>query len=134
MNEKDVEGEAFRTIQTVLLKLQTDLLKFSSKTNADINGLLITIDEVLPINESKAIQSRRLDRIEDYGAALWQVVGLLHSTIEFKTKSELARKVISDRGKPISRQRLQAILEKVVKEGLAVDPFVRKDEDDTSKE
>jgi len=132
IHEEDIEGEAFRKLQTRLLGLQTDLLKFSSKTNAEINGLLMLIDEVLPINESKVVQSRRLDRIEDYGASLWQVVGLLHSTIEFKTKAELARKVISDRGKPISRQRLQAILEKVIKEGLAVDPFIGKDTNDIS--
>jgi hypothetical protein len=134
MNEEDIEGQAFRRLQERLLNIQTNVLEFSSFTNAQINGLLLVLDEVLPINESKVVQSRKLDRIDDYGAALWQVVGLLHSTIEFKTKAELARKVIGDRGKPISRQRLQAILEKVVKEGLAVDPFTRKDTDDISKE
>lgn len=133
MDEKDIEGEAFRKLQQRLLALQTDLLKFSSSTNAEINGLLITIDEVLPVNESKVVQSRRLDRIEDYGAAFWQVVGLLHGPTEFKTKAELARKVIGDHGKSISRQRLQAILDKVLSEGLAVDPFIKKEEtDDTS--
>lgn len=134
MKEEDIEGEAFRKLQARLLELQTNLLKFSSSTNAEINGLLIIIDEVLPINESKVVQSRPLERMEDYGSSFWQVVGLLHSGMEFKTKAELARKIVGEHGKPISRQRLQSVLEKVIKEGLAVDPFKRKEEDDISKE
>lgn len=132
-NEEDTEGKAFRKLQARLLDIQTDLLKFSSSINTEINGMLVTIDEILPVNESKAIQSRRLDRIDDYGSAFWQVVGLLHGPTEFKTKAELARKVIGHIGKPISRQRLQAILDKVISEGLAVDPFIKREEqNDTS--
>ena len=127
---EDPEGEAFRKVQTQLIELQNDVLKFSSGVNSKLNSMLFSIDEVLPNEESKVVGTRKTER----GSSFWQVVGLLHSSIEFKTKAELARHVISDKGKSISRQRLQAILDNVIKEGLAVDPFTKKEDNDISTE
>ncbi len=120
--DKDPEGEAFRKLQTELRELQDSVLKFSSTTNSKLNGMLFYIDEVLPSEESRVVAPRKTE----YGSSFWQVVGLLHGNIEFKTKAELARHVLGDRGKQISRQRLQVILEKIIEEGLAVDPFPKK--------
>ena len=125
---EDPGGEAFRKVQSQLLELQNDILKFSAGVNSKLNSMLFSIDEVLPNEESKVVGTRKTE----YGNSFWQVVGLLSSPIEFKTKAELARHVISDKGKAISRQRLQSLLDKVIKEGLAVDPFTKKEDDDIS--
>ena len=121
--DEDPEVDSFRKVQTQLIELQNDVLKFSAGVNARLNSMLFSIDEVLPNEESKIVGTPKTE----YGNSFWQVVGLLSSPIEFKTKAELARHVISDKGKAISRQRLQSLLDKVIKEGLAVDPFTKKE-------
>ena len=123
MNEdEDVEGAVFRKLHKELRALQDTILKFYGETNSKLNGMIFRIDEIVPSEESKVIAPRKTE----FGSSFWQVVGLLHSRKEFESKADLARHVIGDRGKQISRQRLQVLLEKIVAEGLAVDPFPKK--------
>ena len=58
-----------------------------------------------------------------YGYAYWQAIGLL-SVYEFPSKAALAGAVIGDQLRPVSRQRMKAIIDKAVENGhLDSDPF-----------
>lgn len=58
------------------------------------------------------------------GNAFYLMLGLLGSGREFKNRSDLARHVIGNHGRPVSRQRISVLIQQAVAEGyLDKDPF-----------
>ena len=56
------------------------------------------------------------------GAAYWQVLGLL-SVRGFRSKAALAREVVGEHGRPVTRQRVKAIVADAAARGWLEDPF-----------
>lgn len=58
-----------------------------------------------------------------FGQAFWIVIGLLQAR-EFKSRGALAKEVIGAHGRPLTRQRVRAIINDAVDAGiLDKDPF-----------
>lgn len=57
-----------------------------------------------------------------HGEAYWQVLGLL-SVKDFRSKAELAKAVVGEHGRPITRQRVKAIIADAAARGWLEDPF-----------
>lgn len=57
-----------------------------------------------------------------HGSAYWQVLGLL-SVRKFRSKAALAKAVVGEHGRPITRVRVRAIIADAVARGWLENPF-----------